>query len=346
MQEWIGRHHQPAFRLRDRAPAPGPTEEGATGFRFDASTMRLVWTVDGEDCTKQVYPLGLPGLAFEAPALIAEMDYCGVDVGLLNTDHTLGRNVEFLASCVRAFPERLVSMLPVEEWTVAHDPDAALMSLVRWRSEPGFRAIKFIPWYAYRHGVLDRWDGPAYDSFWSGIARLRLPVFLTLAPHPEAADEVSGFIEELAMLHTVMGRHPELRCSLTHGFPYRALLDDGRVVVPDAMWPAFENPNLSLEVSFPVRLGDVFAYPYREVWPVVEEMCSRVGPQRLVWGSDMPFQNRFCTYRQSREWLSEFLPPDATAQILGGTAARLLDLDQLPVPATSGSHAPAPRKAF
>jgi predicted TIM-barrel fold metal-dependent hydrolase len=293
-----------------------------------------------------VYPLGLPGLGFGAPALIAEMDYCGVDVAVLNTDHTLGRNVEFLAACVRAFPERLVSMLPVEEWTVVKDPEAALLSLVRWRSEPGFRAVKFIPWYAYRHGVLERWDGPAYARFWSGIERLGLPVFFTLAPHPDATDEVAGFIDELAMLGAVMERHPGLRCSLTHGFPYRALLEDGRVVVPDAMWSAFENPNLSLEVSFPVRLGDVIAYPYREVWPVVDEMCTRVGPQRLLWGSDMPFQNRFCTYRQSREWLAEFLPHDVLAMILGGTAARVLELDQPAVPATSGSHAPAPRKTL
>jgi len=338
VKEWIGRHHQPAFRLRDREPAPGPTDQGSSRFRFDAASMRLMWTAGGEDCTKQVYPLGLPGLGFDAPALIAEMDYCGVDVALLNTDHTLGGNVEFLGACMRAYPERLVSMLPVEEWTIVNDPEAALLPLVRWRSEPGFRAIKFIPWYAYRHGVLDRWDGPAYATFWSGVARLGLPVFFTLAPHPDAADEVSGFIDELSMLRAVMERHPELCCSLTHGFPYRALLDGHRVAVPDAMWTAFENPNLSLEVSFPVRVGDVFAFPYREVRPVVEEMCARVGPERLLWGSDMPFQNRFCTYRQSREWLELFLPPDVTAQVLGGSAARVLDI--------SGSHAPAARKTF
>jgi predicted TIM-barrel fold metal-dependent hydrolase len=316
----------------------------AAGFRFEAQSMRLVWTAQGEDCTKQVYPLGLPGLGCEAPALVAEMDYSGVDVGLLNVDHTLGRSVEYLANCVHRFPERLISMLPVDEWRAARNPEAVLQSLGKWRTQPGFRAIKYIPWYAYRNGVLDRWDGPQYESFWSGVAELDLPVFFTLAPHPDAGDEVSGFIAEMAMLGRLMQSHPSLRCSITHGFPYRALLRGDALVVPDAMWEVFENPRLTLEVGFPVRIGDIFAYPYREVWPVVEEMCVRIGPDRLLWGSDMPFQNRFCTYRQSREWLAEFLDTSILKAIMGRTAARVLGLDQAPEPAGSGSQAPDSRR--
>ena len=44
----------------------------------------------------------------------------------------------------------------------------------------------------------------------------------------------------------------------------------------------------------------------------------------------MPFQNRFCTYRQSRQYIEKYAPAflDASqiAAIMGGTAARLLDL--------------------
>jgi predicted TIM-barrel fold metal-dependent hydrolase len=341
VQEWIARHHQPAFRLHDRALVDSSTLlRNDSNFRFDSASRRLVWSVDGEDCTKQVYPLGLPGLGFEAPALIAEMDYCGVDAGLLNVDHTLGRSVEFLVRSMRQYPDRLVSMLPVEEWRVATESETVLRELRHWRSVQGFRGLKFIPWYAYRHGVLDSWLGPRYESFWAGVEALGLPVFFTLAPHPDATDEVSGFLAELRMVHELLGRHPELRGSVTHGFPYRALIESGRLVVPEDYWGPFENPNLSLEVSFPVRLGDVFAYPYREVWPLVEEMCRRIGPNRLLWGSDMPFQNRFCTYRQSREWLAQILGPAEIQAIMGGTATRLLRLDQLPEPAGSGNQAP------
>jgi predicted TIM-barrel fold metal-dependent hydrolase len=347
VQEWIARHHQPAFRLHDRAPIDSSTLlQNGSNFRFDPASRRLVWTVDGEDCTKQVYPLGLPDLGYEAPALIAEMDYGGVDVGLLNVDHTLGRSVEFLVRSMRQYPDRLVSMLPVEEWRVASETETVLSELRRWRSVQGFRGLKFIPWYAYRRGVLDSWLGSSYEFFWAGVEDLGLPVFFTLAPRPDAADEVSGFLAELQMVHSLLERYPALRCSVTHGFPYRALIENGRLVVPEDYWRPFENPNLSLEVSFPVRLGDLFAYPYREVWPLVEEMCRRIGPNRLLWGSDMPFQNRFCTYRQSRDWLGEFLGQPELRAIMGGTAARLLRLDQLPEPAGAGSQAPESSSTF
>ena len=56
-------------------------------------------------------------------------------------------------------------------------------------------------------------------------------------------------------------------------------------------------------------------------------MVEQIGADRLLWGTDMPFQNRFCTYRQSREWIerySTFLEPGQLAALMGGTAARLL----------------------
>ena len=76
-----------------------------------------------------------------------------------------------------------------------------------------------------------------------------------------------------------------------------------------------------------MRIGDIFDYPYREVWPTLEEMVDRIGADRLLWGTDMPFQNRFCTYRQSRDWIEKyasFLSEADLAAIMGGTAARIL----------------------
>jgi hypothetical protein len=45
----------------------------------------------------------------------------------------------------------------------------------------------------------------------------------------------------------------------------------------------------------------------------------------------MPFQNRFCTYRQSRDWIEKycgFLSEDDLGLIMGGTAARVLGIEQ------------------
>ena len=58
-------------------------------------------------------------------------------------------------------------------------------------------------------------------------------------------------------------------------------------------------------------------------------MVERIGADRLSWGTDMPFQNRFCTYRQSRQWIEKYcavLTESDRSMITGGTVARILDL--------------------
>ena len=74
-------------------------------------------------------------------------------------------------------------------------------------------------------------------------------------------------MNELDILQDWMERYPDTLCSITHGFPYRSFLAGDAIRLPDEIWAPFENPNLSMEVSFPVRIGDVFDFPYREVAP-------------------------------------------------------------------------------
>ena len=118
-------------------------------------------------------------------------------------------------------------------------------------------------------------------------------------------------------------------CSLTHGFPWRLFWNGSGIDLPDEIWEPFSNPACSMEVCFPVRLGDLIDFPYREVWGTLEQMVENIGSDRLLWGTDMPFQNRFCTYRQSRKWIEdycEFLSPEDKRLIMGGSAARILGL--------------------
>ena len=132
-------HHQPAYRTRDRAPGNSlllmdPTPDDplrlATNrnFRVDRTTNRLVWTVDGDDYTKQYHPPNV--MEFSAGACIAEMDYAGIDWALIHVDAALEKDAAFLASCVRAYPDRLRSMAPVDEFLIPTDPDAAIRAAI------------------------------------------------------------------------------------------------------------------------------------------------------------------------------------------------------------------------
>jgi predicted TIM-barrel fold metal-dependent hydrolase len=337
-QVWHALHHQPAWRTRDRArsdplrlldPAPGePHRLADADFRIDREHRRFVWTVDGEDVTKQIYPPNLADIAFPPASCIAEMDYAGVDWGLIHVDRVFGTDNEYHAACVRQYPDRLRSMAIVDERGIPDDPDRVAADLEHAIRDLGLHAIKFIPEYAYRSGTTDWVDGP-FGMFWDRATALGVPVFFTLGSAPGSADEQEGYRAELGNIRRFQARHPDAVVSLTHGFPWRAFLDGNGLTLPDWLWEPFEHPNLHIEVSFPVRLGDVFEYPWTEVWPALEAMLRHVGPDRMLWGCDMPFQNRFCTYRQSLVWLDRtgLLDPGAAAAIKGGTAARLLGID-------------------
>ncbi len=340
-------HHQPAWRVRDRAPASSrPLDpEGRhdlahlpeVQFRADRKRGRVVWTVEGEDYTKQFYPPNLRDLEYTPHSLIGEMDYAGVDVALLHTDPMLGRDSAFLGECVRLYPERLRAMAPVDEWRIRTQTDAVIAELRTAFEVHGLHALKFIPPLAYLDSPAP-WDDGPYRSFWEAALSYGVPVFFTLGSGPEdlsgqersPAQQRHGYLGELAILKHWIERYPQAVCSLTHGFPWRAFLEGDRIELPEAIWEVFSHPNLHLEVCFPVRLGDLFDYPYREVWPTLGELVERLGAGRLLWGTDMPFQNRFCTYRQSRAWIEkhcDFLSPEEVGAIMGGTAARLLGLD-------------------
>ena len=345
---WLQRahanHHQPAWRVRDRAPAssqalaaPGPFDPSCApdvNFRTDRKRGRFVWTVDGDDYTKQFYPPNLQDLAFTPHSLIAEMDYAGVDVALLHTDPMVGRGSAFQTRCVGAYPDRLRSMAPVDEWRIPGDTDAIIEETTTAINAHGLHAIKFIPPLAYL-GTRKPWDDGPFRAFWESVVSLNVPIFFTLGtgppelgPRAPRAEHRDGYLAELRILIRWMERYPQATCSLTHGFPWRLFVEQDRIVLPDAIWEPFDNPNCHLEVCFPVRLGDLFDFPYRQVWPTLETMVERIGADRLLWGTDMPFQNRFCTYRQSRDWIEKyctFLTPQDLAHIIGATAGRLLD---------------------
>ena len=339
------RHHQPAFRLSDRAPSSSMVlnPEGAydldglpdLDFRLDREAGRVVWTVDGEDHTKHYYPPNLRNLEFTPHSLIGEMDYAGVDVALVHTDAMLVRDSGYLAESVSLYPDRLRAMVPVDEWRIPGETDAVIAELTTAITDHGLHAIKFNMPLAAPDGS-GSWDDGPYRPFWEAATALGVPVFFTLGTGSSKTrlltsveEQRHGYLEELATVTRWMERYPDAICSLTHGFPWRVFLEGDRIVLPDAIWAPFDNPNLSLEVCFPVRLGDLFDYPYREVWPTLQAMAERIGADQLLWGTDMPFQNRFCTYRQSRHWIEKycsFLSESELDAIMGGTAARILGL--------------------
>lgn len=347
VQQAQARHHQPAMRLQDgtegRSDMLDPS--GTTpldklpdvNFRIDKEAGRVLWDYEGETYTKYFYPPSLRNLEFSPSLLIGEMDYAGIDRVLLHTNPMLGRDNSYQAECVQKYPNRILSMAYLDEHNIHSDVDAAISGVVDAVNNLKLHALKFS---SYGYDISpEPWDRGTYTPFWDAVSTLGVPVFFTLSTGPRRGLEIGpnaqqqiGYVKELQILSRLMEKYPSLLCSITHGFPWRVFIDQGRLSVPEEIWEPFGNPNLSLEVCFPVRIGDLFDYPYREVWPTLQNMVERIGPHRLLYGTDMPFQNRFCTYRQSRHWIERHFAPtiglsdNDLEHIMGMTAARVLGI--------------------
>ena len=126
-----------------------------------------------------------------------------------------------------------------------------------------------------------------------------------------------------------MERHPQVECSLTHGFPYWTSIEGDTIKLPQEAWEPFANPHLRLEVCFTLRLGDLFDYPHTATQPVLQEMVSRIGP---ITSCGEPINHSrvdSATYRQSRQSLDlhgRHLSDEKRDLLLGGTATTLLQL--------------------
>ena len=83
---------------------------------------------------------------------------------------------------------------------------------------------------------------------------------------------------------------------------------------------------------FPITWGGVWDYPYPEAQALIRGMRDLFGASRLVWGSDMPNVERFCTYKQCVDYVRrhcEFLTASEKERILGANVAELMGL---PIP--------------
>ena len=63
---------------------------------------------------------------------------------------------------------------------------------------------------------------------------------------------------------------------------------------------------------WPIAWGGKMDYPYARARGHIRQVYDRFGPDKLIWGSDMPNVGRYCTYKQALGYVwdyCEFLTP-------------------------------------
>jgi len=171
---------------------------------------------------------------------------------------------------------------------------------------------------------------PAFGAFWDKIVGYRLPVFIELSSTPNY--DRAGYIANLLALDELLLRYPGHRFLLVMGPPVAHFAASGRWEFPPEALTVYKRDNLQIEIMFPISWGGVWDYPYPEAQQLIRGLRDTFGASKLIWGSDMPNVERFCTYRQCVDYVRKhcsFLSDQERALILGRNAADLIGLDRL-----------------
>jgi predicted TIM-barrel fold metal-dependent hydrolase len=334
LQREMADHHQPAWRLRDRAPGSNrmladPREDTLTGltqvnFR-SGGYGRFVWTVDGEDYAKQYLPPYLTHLSHSPEMLVAQMDYVGIDRAVLHATPIMGLLNPFVADCVSRYPDRLLGLASIRAWELESAPEA-FVAEVEHAYAQGLHGFQFLVNDRYRYGVTASWNSPACRAFWDGVVGLGKPIFFTISP-PCPRSTLADYLAQFRIWREWLEQYPEAAVVLTHGFHWRFFREGERLRLPDEVLVPFRASSAKLELLFPIALGNLWDYPYLELHPTIVQLVETLGSDRLIWGTDMPNVERFCTYRQTLDAFRihcRGVVTDADiANIIGGTVAQL-----------------------
>ena len=126
----LATHHQHAWRARDRTGVDNsslinPDTGELTNAEWTRHMGQLAWTYEGETYVKQYFPPMLHNMECPPELMIAEMDYAGIDAGILHTHPHKGRYTfqnEFQRNVVNRYPDRLMRLVMVEAHSIPCRP--------------------------------------------------------------------------------------------------------------------------------------------------------------------------------------------------------------------------------
>lgn len=269
---------------------------------------------------------------------IADMDRLGIDIQAISPSPgqyhyelepeiglTVARMInDGIAQAVAAHPDRLVGMgsLPLQA------PELAVTELKRCVRELGLRGVEISTQVAGRE-----LSDPAFAPFFAAAEELGILVFMHPLgfSHGERMSEhylnnlIGNPLESaLALSHLIFGgvldRHPGLRLCVAHGggyLPtYSGRLDHGFRARPDCRQHIEHPPSDYLRRLYFDTL--VFDRDH------LDFLVRRYGADHLCLGSDYPFDMS----EPDPVGFHAHLPDEARHAILGGTAAKLLGLEQ------------------
>mmetsp|Transcript_46775 Transcript_46775/g.111256 ORF Transcript_46775/g.111256 Transcript_46775/m.111256 type:complete len:929 (-) Transcript_46775:96-2882(-) len=310
-------------------PETKVVREGVTWSRDELS--RLTWHLDGKRFLKGYLPahVAVNGGAFTIENLVASMDVTDVSFSILNHPAACGDMTPLHREAYRRYPYRVRRLATLPDLSaIPSDLQAAVTQIEAELAFGGVVGFQF-----FTGAFEGDWTSAEMAPFWDYLQKRKVPVWFTInAMNNRTVTSVEEvFKANLDKIIAWCGRFPDIDAVITHGLPWRSYLHaDRKNIGPLPKWAlkVADCPRLYLQLCLPPCVGDVFDFPYKEVNTMVERLARNIGAQRLLFGSDMPSLERFCTYSQSVRHIHahfEFMTVEERALVLGGNARRLIE---------------------
>jgi predicted TIM-barrel fold metal-dependent hydrolase len=279
---------------------------------------KIEWIKDGKKCFLRYLPPTVVDMAWPPEHMLAHMDWVGVDKAVLYQNHFYGRLNDYLADCVKKWPNRFSAVAQIDESRASEEPQ--LKELKRCIMTLGLKGLFF------EVSQCPNIDKEELLPFWDELMHLKVPLILELGRTPTAEQ----YLARISKTIKVLKKFPDLKVIIsTMGSNIRDPKDPEYVDIPKKILNLIKLSNVWYEIGYLLAFDKFDEYPYPLAQKITKEAYKAVGADKLVWGSDMPMLMRTCTYRQAIDFVRKhcnFLSEAEKDLVLGKNASKLLGL--------------------
>ena len=258
------------------------------GFRV-GTHGRFCWTQDEQEVYIQYLPPYAERMEITPEMMKAMMDYAGISAAVLQCGNVYGKLNSYYRKFVKENPWAKGVLYPlarIDENQAATIPVMDELEILF--SDNLLSGL----WFA---GDANQFT-QKYDVFWNKVREMGIPVFILFYPD-------KNWVHIFRDMGRWVAKFNDIKGVLAQAFPLSARITDDNLEIPTYTEGVIKDSSLMIEVVYPIGRGTVEEYPYRKSLEAVRTLYETFGGGKLVWGSDMPMVERYCTYAQSLQYL-------------------------------------------
>lgn len=313
--KYIQRQASASTHMRFEGELPRPDED----VQFVVGKYgKMEWIKGGQKCFLRYMAPTIVDMAWPPEHMLAHMDWVGVDKAVLYQGHIYGHLNDYLADCVKKWPDRFVAVAQIDESRASNEDQ--LQELGRSINILGLKGLYF------EMPLRPNIDDEKFYPLWDELTSLKVPLVIELG-RPSSAEK---YLEVVSRTFKVMKKFPDLEAIITTmGSNIRDPNDPEYVKIPKKILNLIMLPNVWYEIGYLLGFDKFDEYPYALAQKMTKEAYEAIGADKLVWGADMPMLMRTCTYRQAIDFVRchcNFLNTAEKDLVLGENASKLFRL--------------------